>query len=373
MFALNNKISVRQLQALLILDVLGVGITLLPRVTAEYAGQDAWICVLIAAAAAIALSAVMSSVTSRFPDDNFFGCVSKLATKPVGAVICVLFTIKLVISASLTLRLFSEIIKSIMLPETPLWIIGVCMLAISGYSASKGYEARARLGELLLPFVFLPIISVCLVVAGDSDLSNLMPVLAERTPLDIGWGAAAAFGAFSGLDLYLLAAPYIGVGRRSRNGAVGAAVFLGILMTIITAVSVMKFGPLELKKQIWPVLDMMDAVDVPGSMLERLGALVMSFWIVSVFAVVNAHLFFSSMLLRDVCGKGTHLTYIILLMPVLFILSLTPASVFETLRHMKSFNIMLSGAFFGFASSAGALGRIPVDFATYAAGCMVRG
>ena len=46
MFSENDKISIRQLQALLILDLFGTGVVTLPRQTVNVAGNDAYIAVL---------------------------------------------------------------------------------------------------------------------------------------------------------------------------------------------------------------------------------------------------------------------------------------------------------------------------------------
>ena len=47
MFSENDKISIRQLQALLILDLFGTGVVTLPRQTVNVAGNDAYIAVLL--------------------------------------------------------------------------------------------------------------------------------------------------------------------------------------------------------------------------------------------------------------------------------------------------------------------------------------
>jgi spore germination protein len=71
-----------------------------------------------------------------------------------------------------------------------------------------------------------------------------------------------------------------------------------------------KFGPLDVQRHLWPALDMMDMVELPGSFVERQDALILSFWILSNFAIMNSCMFFSSILLKDTFGKGRHSVYI---------------------------------------------------------------
>jgi spore germination protein len=320
MFSLNNKISIRQMQALLILDIFGAGIIMLPRKAAEYAGQDAWLA--IAAAAAIAVFAVylMTGASRLYPHDSFVSLVSRLLSKPAGKCVGVLFTAKLLFNCAIELRLFGEILRQTMLPATPFAVVCAAMIAVSAYAASKGYEARARMAQILFPLIFAPVTCVFILGVFDVDLTNLLPVFAAG-PGRLLMGAARAGTAFSGLELILIAAPYAVRPLAVRKGMIQAVIVTGAFMIFITSVTIAKFGPGEVTRQLWPVLEMMDLIDLPGSFIERQEALIMSFWIISNFAILNSGLFFSSILLKDVIGKGRHSLYIIICMPVVFALS----------------------------------------------------
>ena len=44
----NDKISVRQLQVLLILDIFGTGVIVMPRIAASIAGENGWLVAIFA-------------------------------------------------------------------------------------------------------------------------------------------------------------------------------------------------------------------------------------------------------------------------------------------------------------------------------------
>ena len=320
MFALNDKISIRQMQTLLVIDIFGSGIIMLPRKTAEYAGQDAWLVIVAMTSMAVCAVYLMTSVGRLYPNDSFVSIVSRLLSKPVGKLLGIIFVVKLLINCSLELRLFGEILRQTLLPSTPFAIVCFAMLAVGSYAAAKGYETRARIAQILFPLIFIPITFVFLLGMIDVDLSNLLPMFTVK-PDKLMMGSVRAGTAFSGLELLLLVTPYAVRPRSVRKGMIQAVIFIGIFMIFITSVTIARFGPGEVTRQLWPVLEMMDLIDLPGSFIERQDALIMSFWIISNFAIVNGCLFFSSIMLKDVIGKGKHSIYIAICVPVVFAVS----------------------------------------------------
>ncbi len=330
----NDKISIRQLQILLILDIFGTGVIVLPRMVCEYAGEDGYIAIVLATVVAIFYGLLLTSAGRLFPGDDFVTYSSKILSPFVGVVLSVGFVIKLIINAAMELRFFGEIIRQTLLNNTPFWVVCFCMIAISAYAASKGYETRARLGEFLIFLVFIPILFVFSIALFSMDVTNIMPVLASR-PEGLLKGAFFAGRAFTGIELCLLVFPYINKPDKVRKGVIGTIAFIGAFMVFITIITIGIFGASDIKWQMWPVLEMMDVVEIPGSFIERQQALIMSFWIISVFFIVNAGLFFSSLLLKDVFKKGTHTAFIIACGLIIFAVALFPSDINQAYRIME--------------------------------------
>jgi spore germination protein len=334
MFSLNQKISIRQLQMLFIINVFGAGLILLPRQAAAYGGQDGWLIVVLATAAAFVLTWLITTVGRIFPSDSFITMTSKILSAPVAKAIGLLFTLKLIASCALNLKVFSEILRQTLLENTPVFIVIASLSAISAFAASKGYESRARLGQILFPLILAPMIFVFSLAALDSDFTNLKP--AFITPANrLGKGVFHIISAFSGIELIMLAQSYARRLTAVRKGLMQAVLCAGIFMTLITAVTIARFGAIDVGRQLWPTLEMMDLIDLPGSFIDRQDALVMSFWILSTFAIVNCELFFSSILLKDVMQKGTHTLYIIIAVSIIIVLACLPFDM-ETAYQIKN-------------------------------------
>lgn len=344
----NNKISLRQLQVLLILDIFGTGITILPRTAAEFSEQDAWLLILFGTLLAIFCIYIMSSLSEMFPNDNFITYTEKLLSRPVAIIITIGFVLKIIFSLSMELKIFCEIINQTILTNTPPEVVCICMLLVGAYGAFKGYETRGRMAEILIYVTLIPIIFVFAIVAFDVDYTNLLPVL-KSPKKNLFEGGFFSLFAFSGIEFILLAYPYLNNKKNAKKESIKAILFIGIFMTVITVITLAKFGPYEIKKQMWPVLEIMDTIDFPGSFVERQDALVMIFWIISVFIITNAGLFFSSLLLKDLFNKkfkkAKKIHYIFILLPVIFLISLLPKNVTETYKFINKIYLSFGTAY----------------------------
>lgn len=344
MFSSNNKISIRQLQTLLILDIFGMGITFLPKKVAEFSGQDGWLCVIIGAIFACICVWIISSLAEMFPKDNFVEYVGKIVSKPVAIIITVGFIAKIIFSLSAEIRIFSEIVKQTILFNTPSYVISVCMILLGLYGALKGYETRGRISEILIFVIFIPLFIVFSIIAVGSDYTNLMPLF-EAKKSNIFLGGIFSMFAFSGIEFLLLAFPYLNNKKGVKKESIKAVAFVGIIMVLITVITISKFGPFDIKNQVWPVLELMDTVDLPGAFVERQDAVVMSFWIMSVFIIVNAGLFFSSLLAKDLVGVGKRFWYICGLAVVVFFISTIPENLNEVIELSEKIFILFGGAY----------------------------
>ena len=342
-FALNNKISLRQLQALLVLEIFGFGVTALPRRAAEHAGQDGWISVALATGFIIFAAAIMANITNLFPGLSFYAICGKILGRPLGALVALVFCLRLVFMAAFNLRIFAEITRQTMLPATPFPLIFVSMLGIAAYGAGKGIESRARVAEVLILIVLLPLILVFGISGRDIDFSNLMPVMATP-PASILSGGFTSFFAFSGVEALLIVGPFLARPKHLTKSSIQALAVTGIFMTAITAMTIARFGPSNVVHQMWPVLKMMDTVSLPGSVIDRQGALIMTFWIISAYATINAALFFSSLLLKDVVKTGRHSFYILGLIPIIAFAAHLPSNLEQVYNYFNLANATVGAA-----------------------------
>jgi len=301
MLSINEKISLKQLQALIILSAIGTGVIILPRRVSEYAGSDGWLIALGLTLLGMIIGALVSTAARLRPADNFIQSTGHFLTRPVAYFLGAILWLKLVASAGLELRAFMLIMREVLLPQTPIPITGITMLFVAGYAAVKGIETRARVAELLLALMVIPFVFLIIVAATATDWSNLQPVFVTQ-PRTLLQGTLRLGFLFTGLECVLLISPCICPEKKMRKAVVSALGFAGIIVTVVTVLTLAKFGRGVVDLP-WPVLSMMDMINLPGRFIERQGALMFSFWIITIFAFINMLLFFGGVLVKNCFGK----------------------------------------------------------------------
>jgi spore germination protein len=298
MLSCNEKITLRQLQILIILSAMGTGLIVLPRRVAEYAGRDGWMIVLGLTVVGMGCAALITAAARVKPGVSFVGYTGFALTRPVAYFFGFLLWVKLVLAAGLELRSFLVITQLVLLKDTPVFIVSLVMLVVCAYAAIKGIETRARVAEVLAFVLVLPFVFLFVIALVGIDWDNLQPVL--TTPPERLLSGTLRLGfIFTGLECLLLVAPFITKGKNPTRAAVGAVGVAGLIITAVTVITLAKFGT-GIADEPWPVLRMMDMLRLPGSFIGRQEALMFSFWIVTVFMFTNALLFFGGVLLADV-------------------------------------------------------------------------
>lgn len=346
MFSANHKISLRQLQALLILDIFGTSVITLPRITAEIAGQNGWM--LIAGAGIIIYLYVqlLHRLSMRYPDMTFVEIAQKLTTRPLGIVLSVGLAVKILLTTGLQLRVFCEIIKQTMLMRTPLWVNGVAMLLVAAYVSYKGYEIRGRTAEILLVVMLIPLIFVFMLACFHTDFTNLLPVTSVSGGTLLKGSLITAFS-FQGVEFLLLIHPFVKKPEKVGKVAGQAVIAIAALMILTTIITIARFGPEDVKIKLWPVLQIMDTIDIPGSFIERQDVVVMRFWVISTFAGVNAGIFLISLIGKRLINKhGVDKKIVLLSLPLLLVISLFPDNIAQTYDWLMWCNKYIGALFF---------------------------
>ncbi|MCL2189570.1 MAG: endospore germination permease [Defluviitaleaceae bacterium] len=349
MLSCNDKITLRQLQILLVISAMGTGLIVLPRRVAVYAAQDGWLIVLGLTLIGMGLAALAVRAARVTPNASFIEYTGYALTRPVAYVLGVFLWVKLVFAAGFELRFFLLITKQVLLNNTPLWVVSLVMLVVCAYAAFMGIEARARVAEVLAFLLIMPFVFLLVVALLDINVSNLQPVFTAQ-PQDLLRGTLRLGFIFTGLECLLLTSPYIPAEKKMGRAVVGAVGFAGVTITVITAITLAKFGT-SITNEAWPVLRMMDMLNLPASFIERQEALMFSFWIITVFALVNAFIFFGARLVTDMQAKQKNgvmrpkLTAVLITSIAVFAVSLIPSEA-ESLYRRLDILFFISGIFF---------------------------
>ena len=116
-----------------------------------------------------------------------------------------------------------------------------------------------------------------------------------------------------------------------------AGIIIAFFMTLITLLTIAVFGQYSVVNKLFPVLQMMDSLQMPGSFLDRQDIFMLWFWVASIFASVSAALFFSTILLERVQKnhKIPARKWIFIIMIIVYAVAVLPQDIASTYDYMK--------------------------------------
>lgn len=295
MFAENRKISLRQLQVLLLLDCFGTAVLFLPAELARVSGKGCWVAALVGGLLFAAVSLLLTAAGSRMPEGTVVEWFQSSFGSLLGTVALLGLAANLLLNGLAELRLFSEVVCRAMLPNTPVWVISLVILAVAGALAAQGTECRGRSAEILFFAVAIPLVIILLAVAVSSEYGRVLPL---ELPSFGGFrnGIAAMSIVFQGLLFLYFIFPELRKPAMAKGTAVKSALMTTVVVTSIVFLCLAVYGEDVLSEKLLPTLQMMERVSFTGVFLTRQDVLLLWFWMASACIFLSGVLFYGSLL-----------------------------------------------------------------------------
>lgn len=294
MFSENDKISKRQLQRLLTLELFGMTTLLLPGLLCHRAGRDGLAALVVGMFFVVIFAMLMCGLIKK-ADGDIFGYMKKCLGKTGSDFVTFWFLIQTVILGSFVLCLCGELIRSVLLPNMDTaWII-ISFWLICMYGASKGIECRGRMSEVVFWPFMIPFIIVLIVAARGIHVEYMSAVLAENE-IDVFWGGYEVLVIFQGLLLNLFTLPYLEKKRSAPSCIRHSILWNGFFCACLFLIVIGVFGANTAAAQKWPVIILMTTTGVLGGFIKRLDIFMIAIWIAALFFLLSGSIFYGQKL-----------------------------------------------------------------------------
>ena len=302
MFAENRKISLRQIQALLLLDCFGTAVLFLPAELVRSEGRACWLTALVCGIAFAGISLLLTAVGRRQPDGTVVEWCRTAFGSILGNLVLLGLAAKLLFDGAVELRLFSEIICRSMLPATPVWVISLVILAAAGALAAQGMECRGRTAEVLFFFVAVPMLLILTAVALSAEYGRVLPL--EAPSLEgLKTGLPALSIVFQGLVFLYFIFPDLKKPAGARKAVLWSSLLSAAAAGLLVFLCLAVYGENALGTKLLPAVQMMERVSFTGIFLTRQDVLLLWFWMASVSIFLSGTLFFGSLLGVRMCRQ----------------------------------------------------------------------
>ena len=220
----NGRISIRQMQALIILWIFSSALIGMPSASVYNIYS-----VIIGAAIVLAECIFICIAEKRLRSSNV-----------IYKAVYILSGISMIVYSGINIRLLSEAIGLYILSDTPMWIVSLVFILAALYSALLGKQTLGRTSEIMFLIVAVnaAITTVlCMIDAGGGLLSAAFAQPSENIILN-GIKCSCMFGGIQALFFIL---PHTDGADRNKK-AVYAVIIAEIAVIVFTYISVSKFG-----------------------------------------------------------------------------------------------------------------------------------
>lgn len=344
MISSKERITTSQAITILITSILGVGILSLPRDLVDLVKGDSFIVLVLGTIVCIVIGFFIYKIIDYFPNKSFLEINSILLSKPIAYLIGIIVLIYYIWNIGLITRIFVEVIKMYMLGYTPTEVIAISMILICAYGARGGIESIARLSQLLIFLIVIPVVGVLSLTLGAADFSNLMPIF-QSSPMEITSAIGTTVFSFSGFEILLIIGFFL---RKPSDGfkiQYISLICIGLMYIFFAVVTIAVFGMVETSHLLWPTLTLVKVINFPGAFLENLDALIMGAWTINIFMTICMFNYVSALLFGEVLKtkESTYLSFSFI--PITYIIALYPRNLAHVYDILGSKNMIIYQAF----------------------------
>ena len=275
----NRKISVKQLQTIIVLWTLAFSLSAVP-----YFIKNIY-SVIIGAVFSVLICIFTAFAAEKIQKNN--NTVLKTISKKLSAVITFMYTVFLI-------RLVCSAVNIYLLPFAPVWIIlALLFVIVAMYCVLLGIQTIGRSAEIIFIFVLISLITSVIFCTTD-----FVEGLKTKSIVDLNKSYAdmrALFLFGSPVILYNLISYTDGTKRAS---SAVKAYAIGLIVSVLLIVfSTAEFG--RFNEKIFPVISLTSTVNMPHIFGDKENVLMLRIWFLSAFASTATGIYISSEIIRN--------------------------------------------------------------------------
>lgn len=282
-----GKVNNRQAALMLpFLIVMPTAILFVPAITAVAAKQNGWLSLLVVSTFyGLLVALVVIKLGLRFPDQTVIEYAPEILGPFLGKLVGAGLVVWFLHINAVIVREFADFIATAFMPETPLLVFIILLLALAARAVRGGVEVVARAGEWVFPIFIFSMLIIMALVLPDTDWSNLRPVL-EDGIRPVLHGALAPAGWRGEIVLILMYLPFINLPGKTLKYLTAAVILMGLALTGATVITTAVFGVLT-EHLTFPFFTLATYISV-ARFVERMEPFILLMWVAGVTIKVAA-------------------------------------------------------------------------------------
>jgi spore germination protein len=323
-----KKITTIQTAIITASTIIGVGLLAVPRLTVESGNTGAPLITLLGTLLAYSAVLLICILGLRFPKKSIIQYSEEIIGKWLARFFTVLIICYFAALSSFTAREFGEVVVASVLPETPLEVTVIVMLALAALSTRNNIITFAYIHHFYFPLILAPAIIISVFSLKNANLLHLQPFTGNQ-PTDMVVGLLTVAALFQGSFILTFVLPAMRETKKAIKASTWGIIISGGLYLIIVIANVAVFGSEEIKNLVWPTLELAKVTSLPGEVLERLDAAFLAVWVTAVFTTLFSTYFLTIYALKQLFRLLDHKILSFLILPFIFIIAMLPSNILE--------------------------------------------
>lgn len=267
-----GKISSTQAKYYVISTIMATSILFVPSISTQKALQDAWISVIIAFVVGLVVAYMSANLGMKFPNKTVIQFSETLLGKVVGKVIGLIYVLYFFYVCIFVQRQFGELMSSVFMINTPIWIFIIILTLLSCYVVLNGLEVLTRVNNLIVFIMIFSITLVLILTVKNIQIFRFLPVF-ESAVGNILLGSFSPAGWFSESSIIMMLIPFISDRQNVRKANISAIIILFIIMEAIVIGAIGVMGVNYTMRSNFPTFSLVREVEF------RIDAVFMVIWV----------------------------------------------------------------------------------------------
>ncbi|MBM7564335.1 GerAB/ArcD/ProY family transporter [Paenibacillus sacheonensis] len=288
-----KTITANQAALLLFVFMTSSSIINIPGPTIQFAGNAAWISILISAAIGMLTVLPVIMLAKRHPGQNFIEYSRNVVGAPITILFGLLFLYYQTHMASAIVLDIAMFLNSSVMRNTPSYWFILLSFLVAALSVRTGIDKMTGLFPVLMASVMLFVVLVTLLSISNYSFGNLLPVLPNGAkPLLQGVYTTYGFP-YCEVVLFSMILCYVkAFGKRFEFKALQAVLANALSLSGATVVTILVFGPIagDRKYSLFEVARTVNIIDVFSRMEALIGySLILASFMKTTIVLFTAH------------------------------------------------------------------------------------
>ena len=260
-----------------------------PRMLVQNSGNAAWIQMLYVAIISFGLFSIVNRLNNKTEMSNIFDISERVGGKFFRILVgLVLFSI-LIINLAMNIRIFSESIRTVLLPNTPTSMVMLLFIIAIGIGAYTGVYSICRIHSLFMPIAAIVMIIFFIMLIPDINLSNFFP-LAGLGTYNLFITGLESLSLFSDVMIIYILLPFCNNRRDIKNSILYSYIIGGLSSVAMILIYTLVYPYPISGEFIIPIYQLARIVNI-GHYFQRFEALFEFTWSIAMMLYSAFYLF----------------------------------------------------------------------------------